>query len=357
MGGHAPYGFRLVETVHNGIKTKMLSPEPNEIEHIKYIFEAYSVSGVSLRRVMDDLVQKNFLPSDGGSWSTAKISTIIKNTIYAKADNLLYEYLTKKRIKVVSDISEFDGTRGVQIYGKTKHSADDWSDMKAVVMPSEGIVSSEIWLLCQKKIEANKRVGNSLSNSTSWLGGRLACKSCGRTMTVTKGGKHADGSRTRYFSCTGKSHNRTCSGPKVTIYADSIEDMAYKLISEKLNSLKTCRKTISENNTGKINVHKNRISAINSEQEKLVSLMLRSDIGFDMLELINSKAKALAEEKSALLEKIEALEDAETETVNVINLSEKWESASFEEKRAVASLLIDKIYISEDGTTEVVWNI
>ena len=33
------------------------------------------------------------------------------------------------------------------------------------------------------------------------------------------------------------------------------------------------------------------------------------------------------------------------------------ESASFEEKRAVASLLIDTIYISENGTTEVVWNI
>lgn len=53
----------------------------------------------------------------------------------------------------------------------------------------------------------------------------------------------------------------------------------------------------------------------------------------------------------------QALEDSETESVNVINLSEKWTDADFEEKRAVASLLIDRIYISEDGTTEVVWNI
>jgi hypothetical protein len=85
--------------------------------------------------------------------------------------------------------------------------------------------------------------------------------------------------------------------------------------------------------------------------------MLLSDVGYDMLDLLNNKAKNLSEEKNELLEKIEALEDSETESVNVINLLEKWTDADFEEKRAVASLLIDRIYISEDGTTEVVWNI
>jgi DNA invertase Pin-like site-specific DNA recombinase len=357
MGGKVPYGFTLAETSVHGVKTKMLKPERESTEHIKYIFEAYSVSGVSLRRVMDGLLKENFLPTDGGSWSTAKISTIIKNPIYVKADNSIFEYLAKKNIRIINDVSAFDGTRGVQIYGKTKHSAEDWSDMKAVVMPSEGIVSSDIWLACQKKIEVNKRVGNSLSNHTSWLGGRIACKKCGRTMTVTKGGKRADGSQTRYFSCTGKSLNRICTGPEVTVYADSIEDMVYTLNSQKLASLKACRKTVSQNNAEKINAHKNRISAINAEQEKLVSLMLRSDVGYDMLDLLNNKAKKLSEEKNELLEKIEALEDSETESVNVINLSEKWTDADFEEKRAVASLLIDRIYISEDGTTEVVWNI
>ena len=357
MGGRRPYGFTLVDTVIHGVKTKMLSPVLTEVEHIKYIFEAYSVSGVSLRRVMDDLIQKEFLPCDGGSWSTAKISTIIQNPIYVKADNSIYEYFAKKNAKIISDISKFDGTRGAQIYGKTKHTADDLSDIKVVVMSHKGLIPSDIWIACQKKLESNKKVGKTISNSTSWLGGKIVCKSCGRTMTVTKGGKRADGSQTRYFSCTGKSHNRICEGPKVTIYADSIEAMAYELILEKLRSLKSSQKKLSGCNTEKINFLKNRISEISAEQEKLVSLMLRSDIGLDMIELLNNKAHTLAETKAELLEKIEILEDAEAETEKAVNLAAKFESATFEEKQAVALLLISKIYISEDGTTEVVWNI
>ena len=357
MGGRRPYGFTLIDTVIHGVKTKMLSPAITEVEHIKYIFDAYSVSGVSLRRVMDDLIKKGFLPCDGGSWSTAKISTIIQNPIYVKADNSIYEYFAKKNAKIVSDISEFDGTRGVQIYGKTKHTAEDLSDIKVVVLSHEGLIPSDVWIACQKKLASNKKIGKAISNSTSWLGGKIVCKSCGRTMTVTKGGKRADGSQTRYFSCTGKSHNRICEGPKVTIYADSIEAMAYELILEKLSSLKANRKKISNCNTEKINFLKNRISEISAEQERLVSLMLRSDIGFDMVELLNNKSRTLAEEKSEILEKIEALEDIENETESAINLAERFESAGFEEKRAVALLLISKIYIAENGTTEVVWNI
>lgn len=356
MGGRRPYGFTLVGTTIHGISTKMLSPVIAEVEHIQYIFEAYSVSGVSLRRVMDDLIQKGFLPCDGGGWSTAKISTIIKNPIYVKADNAVYEYFAKKNAKIVSDISEFDGLHGIQIYGKTKHSAEDFSDLKVVVMSHEGIVTSDVWIACQKKLGNNKQIGKAISNSTSWLGGKIVCNICGRTMTVTKGGKRVDGTQTRYYSCTGKS-NRICKGPKVTIYAESVEAAVYDLILKKLASLKAGRKNISANNTEKINLLKNRISELSSEQEKLVSLMLRSDVGFDMLELLNNKAKSLSEEKNKLIEKIEALEENETQTENTINLASRFADSSFEEKQAVALLLINKIYIAEDGTTEVVWNI
>ena len=141
------------------------------------------------------------------------------------------------------------------------HTADDWSDMKAVVMTNEGMIPSDIWLAYQKKVLTGKRIGTAISNHTSWLGGKIACKTCRRTMTVTKGGKRADGSQTRYFSCTGKS-NRICTGPRVTIYADSLEEMADTLIYEKLRSLKACRTKVSTDNSAKINALKNRISEI-----------------------------------------------------------------------------------------------
>lgn len=356
MGGRRPYGFNLKDTVINNVKTKMFEPVTNEIEQIKYIFENYSVPNVTLRRLMDNLIDNN-ISATTGSWSTAKLSNIIKNPIYVKADNAIYEYYSKRNANIMSDINQFDGLHGIQTYGKSKHTADDMSDIKIVVMPHDGIINSDLWLKCQKKIEKNKKLGNSVNNSTSWLGGKIACKQCGRTMTVTKGGKKKDGTQTRYFSCTGKSHNRICNGPKVTLYADSLEDMVYNLIAEKLQSLKGSRKKISTDNSNKINLLKNQLSEIKQSQEKIVNMLLDDSFKSDMKSLLNEKAKKLSEESKAITEKIEDLESEENEIISVINLSQKWKSANTDERKAVCNVLIHKIFICEDGTCEVVWNI
>ena len=356
MGGRRPYGFNLKDTVIHNIKTKMYEPVPEETEQIKYIFENYAVPNVTLRRLMDNLVQNNILPTEG-SWSTAKLSNILKNPIYVKADNAIYEYYANNNANIISDINAFDGIHGLQMYGKTKHTADDMSDMKVVVMAHEGIVNSDIWIKCQKKIERNKRIGNSISNSTSWIGGKIVCKKCGRTMTVTRGGKRKDGTQTRYFSCTGKSHNRICKGAKVTLYADSLEDMVYNLINEKLETFKGTRKKVSTDNSSKINLLKNRISEIRQSQDKLVNMLLNNEFDNDMIALLNEKAKKLSMERQELAEKIEKLENEENEIISVINLSKRWKTANTEERKAVCNVLIHKIFISEDGNCEVVWNI
>ena len=356
MGGRRPYGFNLKDTVIHNIKTKMYEPVPEETEQIKYIFENYAVPNVTLRRLMDNLVQNNILPTEG-SWSTAKLSNILKNPIYVKADNAIYEYYANNNANIISDINAFDGIHGLQMYGKTKHTADDMSDMKVVVMAHEGIVNSDIWIKCQKKIERNKRIGNSISNSTSWIGGKIVCKKCGRTMTVTRGGKRKDGTQTRYFSCTGKSHNRICKGAKVTLYADSLEDMVYNLINEKLETFKGTRKKVSTDNSSKINLLKNRISEIRQSQDKLVNMLLNDEFDNDMIALLNEKAKKLSMERQELAEKVEKLENEENEIISVINLSKRWKTANTEERKAVCNVLIHKIFISEDGNCEVVWNI
>ena len=56
MGGRKPYGFDLIPTVINNIKTKMLAPIAGESEQIRYMFEVYAQENVSLRRLMDILL-------------------------------------------------------------------------------------------------------------------------------------------------------------------------------------------------------------------------------------------------------------------------------------------------------------
>ena len=62
-------------------------------------------------------------------------------------------------------------------------------------------------------------------------------------MTVTKGGKKKTAHKHVISVVQASPHNRICNGPKVTaMYADSLEDMVYNLIAEKLQSLKALAK-------------------------------------------------------------------------------------------------------------------
>ena len=129
------------------------------------------------------------------------------------------------------------------------------------------------------------------------------------------------------------------------------------MIAEKLATLKNCRRQVSSDNTGKLNLLKSKLLEIKAAQERLADLVMKDGLETDILAILNTKAKKLAEEKREVSEKIEAIEATESEVVNVINLVKEWKNASYEEKKAVVNLLIDKIIISEDGSVEVVWNI
>ena len=95
----------------------MLSLNPEEAEQVKYIFENYAVNGVSLRRLMDNPNANGIQPIEG-SWSTAKLSTIIQNPIYVQADNSVYDYFKRNNANIVSEPSEFDGVHGAQLSGR-----------------------------------------------------------------------------------------------------------------------------------------------------------------------------------------------------------------------------------------------
>lgn len=195
MGGRQPYGFELVPTIIHNIKTKKLCPILPEAEQVKYIFEVYAQESVSMRRLLDILVTENRKPLNRSEWSTSKLSTILRNPIYVRADSDVYDYYERHGVQMITDVSMFTGEYGAQLYGHSKHKADspDWSAMKLVLLSHIGIVDSAVWLKCQRKLEKNKQIGNSVSNRTSWLSGKVVCEKCGHTMTAIKGKINKEG--------------------------------------------------------------------------------------------------------------------------------------------------------------------
>ena len=359
MGGRQPYGFELVPTVIHNVKTKKLNPIPAEVEQVRYIFEVYAQENVSLRRLLDILVAEGKQPLNGSSWTTAKLSTLLKNPIYVKADSDVYDYYDRHGVQMVTDVSLFTGEYGAQLYGHTKHdpNAPDWSDMKLVLLTHSGIVDSDIWLKCQRKLEKNRQIGNSVSNPTSWLAGKVVCEKCGHTMTTIKGKVNKSGEMRRYFNCTGRSHKKTCTGPKVTIYAEDLENMVYECISEKLADLKEMNRTTRKGDTAEVNELKLKIKAIEKSEKQLLDTMLAGGFNDDLLALANQKATQLKRDRLALYERMEDLKSRGDETDVVVNMAKSWKTADYKRKKAVAMIMIHKIVIREDGSTKVLWNI
>lgn len=352
-GGRRAYGYDLAETVIQGIRTKKYVPRSGEAEHIKYIFETYAMPEVTLRRLQDNLLANGIRSLSGTDWTTGKLGAILRNPIYVKADADIYDYYQGHQVQIVNDVHAFDGTHNVQLYGRTKHdkSLPDWSDMKIVLLESEGLVDSATWLKCQQKLEKNKRVGKSWGNHTTWLSGKLVCAKCGHTMTTIKG------ETKRYFLCTGKTHKKTCSGIKGPVYVEDIEAMVYDCIAEKLNALKRLRPKQSSVSAERVNELKIKRKQIEQQQEQLSAAVLDGTLNPELIQVLNKKAKLLSEQQRSVTEKLGALAVAEQDVQYSINFVRRWSRASFEEKRAIANVLIQTIVLHEDGTHEIIWNI
>lgn len=223
-------------------------------------------------------------------------------------------------------------------------------------MTHEGVIDSDTWLKCQQKLVKNKQVRNAVSNKTSWLGGKISCGLCGRTMTTIKG-KTGSGETRRYFACTGKTHMKKCEGTRTTIYAESLEDMVYEEIAKKLETLKNIRTSERKAVHPELNELRNKVKAIELSQNKIADMLMQPEVNSDLLQIMSQRATKLKADRTALLMKIDEIENTQVDVKQAVNLSKKWKKASFEEKRGVTSILVNRIVIDEDGNAEIIWNI
>jgi len=88
-----------------------------------------------------------------------------------------------------------------------------------------------------------------------------------------------------------------------------------------------------------------------------MDMLISDDANSDTMALVNVRSAELGNKHRNIVEQIAILEEADSEMVNIVVFSKKWKTAKFKERKAVCNVLIDKIYMHEDGTAEVVWNI
>lgn len=357
MGGRVPFGFQLENAIINGIHTSRFVPEPTEIEQIKLIYTLYSETDMTLGAVMRELLNRGYTEKRGTAWCTARISEIVRNPVYVKADIDVYNFFESQGSHLVNPASDYIGTNGIFLYkgyngDKTKKKQYDLVDRDVVLAPHEGVIDSDIWLKCRLKIMNNRQSARTNKGKRTWLSGKVKCRKCGYAYTVTRSNTKAG----RYFQCSGSRYSIKCKGSGHTIYADVFEDYVLGEIKKELAKFQYLSEELTQTVSLSDNQNKIRIAEIDKEITSLLSKV--ADANKTLMNYLNNRIEELDKEKQSLLEKlVESTANKPAQKLDKItDYVSKWTDLSLEDKQKIADILIKVIYIDED-VIEIEWNI
>lgn len=316
------------------------------------MYELYADPKNSLGDVMRYLSERGMGHLRGGAWSAARISDMLRSPIYVKADADVYDFFKRQGANMVNPVSDFTGYNACYLYrGAVSKSRKqcDLKDKEIVLAPHEGIVSSRDWIACRARCLKSRQSTMTCKGKNSWLLGKVKCGRCGGALTIAK----ADTKWHRYFICATSlaTKKEKCAGTGGTVYADVLEEYIFGAIGERLSEFPVL--TPGEHlQSREANENKIRISEIGGEIDDLMSRLGSADdilIGY-----ISDKIKALDTERARLQEANSALaRDSHGEITDHVT---RWNYMRFEDRKAVADVLINIITIS-DGKIEIAWNI
>lgn len=353
MGGRVPYGFSLEKTVINGIQTSKYAPKSEEIEQIKLMYLIYSQPGKSLRDILKYFSEQGLKNLRGKTWCTARLSEILRNPIYVKADFQIYDFYKNQGVNVVNSAEEFTGENACYLYkGKSaseKHSSLENKNL--VLAPHEGVVESNLWLKCRMKSQRSRHAPAGRRAKNSWLVGKMKCGNCGYALVVRKsGGKNKEAAK--YFICSNKASRGCCKGCKA-LKAKDLENLMFEMIKNKLSKWSSLSASPRSISNPKINERKMKISKIDEEIEELLKKVLNADDA--LMNYINARVKKLDEKREMFSKELAFLQGGSS-SEGITDYISKWNKMSLEDKIEVLGALVEVVHISEEKI-EITWKI
>ncbi|MGN1108971.1 MAG: recombinase zinc beta ribbon domain-containing protein [Oscillospiraceae bacterium] len=131
---------------------------------------------------------------------------LLRSSLYVCADMEVYRYFKEKGARISNPAEEFTGEHGRFLYGKREANERKYTDVHDHVLSiglHDGVISSELWLDIQRKLDGNTQLKKGKSGTYSWLTGLLKCGKCGYAMRVMSGS---------FFYCSGKANHHICGG-------------------------------------------------------------------------------------------------------------------------------------------------
>ncbi len=181
LGGYAPFGFTKVETRVNGLKTYMFQENKIESPILKQIFVKYS-NGETLDNIANWLNEKNVLTRQKKNWSSTTIARVLRNPVYVKADQKIYDYLMGLGATMNNDVREYMGQKGCLVYGNAENRkkpkfVDLTGDFVTLGLHN-GLIKASLWLDVQYALLKRRSTRIHNNNYTTWLQSLVQC-GCG----------------------------------------------------------------------------------------------------------------------------------------------------------------------------------
>lgn len=360
MGGKIPYGYKKIPVTIDGVSTSMYEQIPEEASDIRLIYELYSKPSATLGDVLRELRALNKGKNKRDKWwSTARLSELMRNPAYAIADLDMYNFFKEQKSNVINAPDEYNGVTSLYLFSGTNTNRKTWdlTGQNIVIAPHIGIVPSELWIACRRKLLNNHQV-KTCKAKNSILSGKIKCGYCGYVMHIIQSNKHVDGTRTKYFRCNGYFQNRCCTAKFPTLYATEIERLFVEELRKKINSMNI----ESHNRNNEIQtLEEIQLSERMSDIDKQIDQLLNNitDADTTVMKYINRKITELDKERTIISERINTLkknkESNNKKSEKITSAMDKWDSLNFDEKRCVIELMVSKVNMYVD-TMEIIWN-
>lgn len=357
MGGRIPYGFKLEKTIIDGINTSKYIEVLEEADQLRLMYSIYSEPLSTLGDILRYFKKNNIKHLRGKIWNTARISEMLRNPAYVKADVDVYDFFKSQGTEVVNNPSDFIGINGCYLYsGKNEPSKlHSLSGKNLVLAPHEGIVSSSEWLKSRIKLmNNNKQVATTNKAKNSWLVGKTKCGMCGYALVIRKSDRRRK-NVVRYFICSNNGIVRHCKGCG-TVKAEELENLILDKIKNKLSEFTVIQNSDMSISNPKINTYKLKITDIENEINNLVCKI--SGANEILMKYINDKILELDNEKKQIYENILKLSGGveKMDIKKIENYVSHWDETTFDDKRKIVDTLLKVIRISE-GNIDIEWKV
>ena len=354
MSGQAPYGYKLEPHVMDGINTKRLVVDLEAAEQVKLMFEMYAEPETSFGDIARYFIEKD-IDTNGKNIYRSALSYLLKNPSYAQADLNLYEFFKSQGANVVNDAADFTGTNGCYLFqgqGVTESKRCNLNDQILVIAPHEGLVSSEVWLKCRRKLMKNRDFGDGQKVKNTWLSGKTKCGRCGTALVYTKSPKVSYA----YLRCRKRTENLSCEGCG-TLHVHVVEASIYNEMVRKLNEFQILTNGNPAKANPKLTAYHVELAQVDADIEKLVSSLLNANTA--LISMVNQKAEELENKRQSL---VKAIAEMTADTFSPKQLDRisgylaDWDNVSIEDKRFVVDGLISQINATSESI-DIDWKI